>query len=328
VPNLNALLEEIETLKAAATDGGSQKEQLQKQCDEIKADRDAQAAACSELMAALEEQQREMTCLKSAADEQARAAMAADARQRECEALQQECEELRGQLARHAEAAVPDDYEHLKSELAVAHARLEDMEARMHESKEERRRTSKVCEELLTCNEDKYSQEYEFLNQVIPTSKTKPERRRARVRQRWLTRRGHRECFEESASCDRRVYLSRSLPRSLSLARALPLPPSLPLSLPLPPSLPVQRIEALSKERDVLTKERDDLETERDETVKAYEELEDDLTKTKSENSLVLRQEAMWRRGAALAAALLLFFVSVFFNPLIQTQGRRLPLLV
>jgi len=78
----------------------------------------------------------------------------------------------------------------------------------------------------------------------------------------------------------------------------------------------------------VLTKERDDLETERDETVKAYEELEDDLTKTKSENSLVLRQEAMWRRGAALAAALLLFFVSVFFNPLIQTQGRRLPLLV
>ena len=90
-----------------------------------------------------------------------------------------------------------------------------------------------------------------------------------------------------------------------------------------------QRIEALSRERDALTKERDELETERDETVKAYEELEDDLTKTNSENSLVLRQEATWRRGAGMAAALLLFFlVSVFCAPLRQTQGRRLPLLV
>jgi chromosome segregation ATPase len=227
VPNLNALLEEIETLKAAASDGSSQKELLQKQCDEMKAERDAHTAACSELMVKFEEQQREVTDLRAAAGEHELMSLALAELDRKCEVLQverdaqaaaccelerkveqmqgeidawqeasaekvgaaqataayqqeelerhvaeaeasrQECEELRQKLARQAEVAGSEDPEHLKAELAIANTRIEELETRLLARKEEeRKRTSMVFDEILKSNEDSYSQQYEFLNQV------------------------------------------------------------------------------------------------------------------------------------------------------------------
>ena len=78
-----------------------------------------------------------------------------------------------------------------------------------------------------------------------------------------------------------------------------------------------------------MSKERDDLETDRNETIRAYEELEVDLSSTKSEKFCALRKEVVWRRGSAFAAVLLLVFVaSSLNNPLRQLRDRRLPLLL
>ena len=49
VPNLNALLEEIETHKLKASQGSAEQEKLRDQCEALRAERDEQAAALSEL---------------------------------------------------------------------------------------------------------------------------------------------------------------------------------------------------------------------------------------------------------------------------------------
>ena len=278
VPNLNALLEEIETLKAAASDGSTQKELLQKQCEEMKAERDAHAAACSELMVKFEEQQREITDLRAAAGEHellplalaeldrkceelqaerdAQAAACcelerkveqmqgvidawqevsaekvgsaqatavcqqeelerhveeAEAARQECqrhvaevEAARQECGELREQLAR--QAGVSEDSEHFKAELAIANTRIEELEVRLLARKEEeRKRTSLVFDEILKSNEDSYSQQFEFLNQVNFCT-----RMRVRVRARRQRRQEGAEMMF-SGACPRARFVTCAL---------------------------------------------------------------------------------------------------------------------
>ena len=297
VPNLNALLEEIETLKAAALNG-SGVEQIQ----EIRSERDAHATACSELRVHNDSLQTEIEKLrKTVADKELfedkckkitleRDEKIAACAEYECKiiSLQSEIENLREAAVEHAQAAQDalSTVQQLQRQASLAEKAQEECD--------QLREQLEVLENSTASSQ--LPSDYEELKTQLSTAKMQIAELESDAQAR----------HEESRTRTKETYDEMMAKREHEYHEQY--------------AYLKQRVETLEKDRE-------EAERDRDEALKDVTELEAVLELQETEHSAALQQRSFgWLRFCSVA--LLLFFIFVIVAPALSVRGRRVPLLL